>query len=691
MEFAAFAAWADECESADADLRITATVAEALRDADAELPIVARFLQGRIFPGHDGRNVSIGSTLLHETIARAAGEGVSAADIEDRLAETGEIGAVAAEFDFRDGGQTGLGAFGAGGVDPLTVREVSEAFESMAAAEGTGSESVRRDTLFGLFTRASPSEAKYLARLVKGTMRIGVGSGTVRDAISEAFLGVPVSAGADGGDGGADASDDARTADAAATADDGQTTLGATADTDDATADTDDATADTDDATADTDDATADASEPTDTGDTDTSDEEATGSEEREYTDEEATAAVARALQVTNDYGRVARITRESGIDGLREVGLEIGRPVQAMLAQAGGGQDAVDEWGRAVVDTKFDGARVQIHYDGSEVSIYSRRMENVTAALPEVVEHAETHLTAPAIVDGECVAVDEAGDPLPFQEILRRFRRKHDVDRMREEVAVQLRAFDCLHADGDDLLDTPLVERRERLDAVSTAGVADYETVTEPAALDRLERDALAAGHEGLMVKNPDSAYTPGSRGGDWLKRKPEVETLDLAVVGAEWGEGRRANLFGTYVLAARVPENAVEATGDDSGAPTDDDSAANADTQIPPLPDDPEHGEIAGEGGRFRPVGKVATGFTDEELAAVTERVESHVREETGTELRVDPRVVFEVGYEEIQRSPTYAAGYALRFPRFLGVREDVGPSDADSVARVRRLAEE
>jgi DNA ligase-1 len=152
-------------------------------------------------------------------------------------------------------------------------------------------------------------------------------------------------------------------------------------------------------------------------------------------------------------------------------------------------------------------------------------------------------------------------------------------------------------------------------------------------------------------MLKDPDSYYTPGKRGRNWLKRKPDVETLDLVVTGAEWGEGRRANHLGTFLLSARV----ADADGDD-----------------------------------FATIGKVATGITDEQLADLTDRLEPSIREREGTTVDIDPDVVFEVGYEEIQASPTYGSGYALRFPRFVAVREDKGPEDADSLARIERLAE-
>jgi DNA ligase-1 len=161
-------------------------------------------------------------------------------------------------------------------------------------------------------------------------------------------------------------------------------------------------------------------------------------------------------------------------------------------------------------------------------------------------------------------------------------------------------------------------------------------------------------------MLKNPDAAYTPGKRGQNWLKRKPDVETLDLVVTGAEWGEGRRANLLGTFLLSARVD-------GESAGR----DAVADSDA--------------------YATIGKVATGITDEELESLTERLEPHVEREDGQTVSIAPEVVFEVGYEEIQASPTYESGYALRFPRYVTVREDKSPADADGLARVERLADE
>jgi DNA ligase-1 len=551
MQFAEFVAAAAAVEAETADTAIRDRVADLFADADDDLAVVARFVQGRVFPAHDSRTLDVGPGLCHEALARAAGQNVSADDVEEKLADSGDIGAVAANLEL--GGQRGLGAFGeGGGADPLSVAAVADELLALAAAEGEGSRDEKVSRLFGLFTRCSAQEARYLARLVLGEMRIGVGAGTVRDAVAAAFD-VPV-------------------------------------------------------------------------------------------------AAVERALQVSNDYGTVAVTAREEGTAGLDAMELALGRPVRAMLAQAGTVTDALDAWEAAAVECKYDGARVQVHVaPGEDVRVFSRNMEDVTDALPEVVEFVAEAVDVPAILDGEVVAVDDDGDPLPFQAVLRRFRRKHDVARAREAVTVELHAFDCLHADGDDLLETPLVARHDRLaDLLDGDAVADLSVTDDPEAVAAIEEAALAAGHEGIMLKDPESTYSPGRRGRNWLKRKPDVETLDLVVTGAEWGEGRRATHLGTFLLAAR--------DGDD-----------------------------------FATIGKVATGITDEKLASLTERLEPHVREEDGREVDIDPAVVFEVGYEEIQRSPTYSSGYALRFPRFVAVREDKAPADADTIERVERLANE
>lgn len=560
MNFEAFAARASEIESTTADLAITSLVADLFREANDDsterspvsnrtesddLEILARFIQGRVFPAYNSTTLDIGPSLCYTALARAAGPNIDTNDIEDRLADVGEIGAVAANCDL--GGQQGLSAFGEG-ANSLTVSEVDRELHTLAAVEGAGSEDRKLDIFFGLFNRCSSEEARYLSRLVLSEMRIGVGEGVVRDAISEAFS--------------------------------------------------------------------------------------------------ISNECVERALQLSNDYGHVTTVARDEGKAGLSAISLEIGRPVQSMLAQAGTVGETIEEWGEVGIEWKYDGARVQIHADDESVRIFSRNMEEVTVALPEIVEYVKAHLDSPAIIDGEVVAIDGSGDPLPFQEVLRRFRRKHEIERARKETTLELVVFDCLHVDGEDLLDEPLIERYEKLSTILDTGVSELVYMSDPDEIAGIEAESLEAGHEGIMLKNLDSTYSPGKRGKNWRKRKPGVETLDLVVTGGEWGEGRRATFFGTFELSVRSGET-------------------------------------------FETIGKVATGITDQELVDLTELLEPHVLMERGQTVEFQPEVVFEVGYEEIQRSPTSGSSYALRFPRFLAVRDDVGPNDADSLERVKRLA--
>ena len=549
MEFAEFAARLEEVDAESADTEITMRVASLMEDAETDLSTVVRFLLGRVYPAHESMTLDIGPRLCYEALARAAGQNVTADDVERRVVEYGEIGDVAASFEL--GRQQGLAAFGTGS-DSLWVTGVEERLRTLADASGSGSQGTKVDTLFGLFNRVDETAARYLARLVLSEMRIGVGEGTVRDAVAAAFD-VPVE-------------------------------------------------------------------------------------------------TVERALQVSNDYGLVAETARDRGQSGLDEIRLEVGRPVQAMLAQTGTVTGALSDWEETAVEWKYDGARVQVHYDGTGVELYSRNMEDVTEALPEITAFVRDRLDAPAILDGEVVAVDEEGNPRPFQQVLRRFRRKHDIEAARKDVRLQLHAFDCLHADGVDLLDESLVERHERLTGILGDGdaVSRLQRSDDPDEIARIEETALETGHEGIMLKNPESAYTPGKRGKNWLKRKPDVETLDCVVTGAEWGEGRRANVLGTFEISVCV-ENGYET------------------------------------------IGKVATGITDEELEELTALLEPSVRSEDGAEVDIEPAVVFEVGYEEIQTSPTYSSGYALRFPRFLGIRQDKSPGDADSLERIERLRAE
>lgn len=365
------------------------------------------------------------------------------------------------------------------------------------------------------------------------------------------------------------------------------------------------------------------------------------------------TDIVERAYMITNDFGKVAVVARNEGEVGLRKLKIKLHVPVRMMLAQVAEGiEKAIEEMGEVAVEWKFDGSRVQVHWGNGKVTIFSRRLENVTNALPEIAEQIKKTVREDVILDGEVVAMKD-GKPMPFQHILRRFRRKHEVSKMIEKIPITAQFFDILYADGKELIDLPLEERRKVLESyvksINGIRIAKHTVTSNPEKIKEIYNEAIKAGHEGAMLKNPLSPYIPGKRGKNWLKLKAGVETLDLVVVGGEWGEGKRSHLISSYELAC-----------------------------------------IDQETGKLVKVGKVATGFTEEQLEEFTELFKPLVEYEEGKRMVFHPEIIFEVGYQEIQKSPKYEGGYALRFPRFVRLRDDKDVDEADSIERVAHLYE-
>jgi DNA ligase 1 len=353
---------------------------------------------------------------------------------------------------------------------------------------------------------------------------------------------------------------------------------------------------------------------------------------------------VERGYNLTNDIGFVAQHAKH---DTLSSLNVTINHPIKMMLAQLMDTiPSALQEMGNAAIEWKFDGARVQIHKEGEKVRIYSRRMENVTSSLPEISKATIKQVKAKsAILDGEAVATGDDGRPRPFQDILKRFRRKYDVEKLAAQIPLHLHLFDLIYLDGNSLIDLPLSERRQFLASIADPEIVASQVLTDnPEEAERIYNDALAAGHEGIMIKNPASVYAPGKRGKNWLKIKPVMETLDLVVIGATWGEGRRANFLGSYRLACADPDS-----------------------------------------GKLLDIGWVATGLTDEVLSELTETFKDLILVQKGMEVELKPAVIFEVAYEEIQKSTNYSSGFALRFPRLVAVRDDKSIEDADTLERV------
>ncbi len=359
---------------------------------------------------------------------------------------------------------------------------------------------------------------------------------------------------------------------------------------------------------------------------------------------------VRHAIMVAGSPGEVARAALEEGEPGLDRFGVRLFRPLQPMLAQPCDDVAAgMERLGEAALEHKLDGARIQVHKDGADVAVYSRSLRDVTASVPEVVELARALPAQRLILDGEAIALRADGRPHPFQVTMRRFGRKLDIEAMRVELPLDAYFFDALHLDGDDLLATPAAERIARMAAVvpATRLVARRVTNrTEEAAAFLAE--ALDRGHEGIMAKDLASPYEAGSRGSAWLKIK-RAHTLDLVILAAEWGHGRRQGRLSNLHLGARDAES-----------------------------------------GAWIMLGKTFKGLTDEMLSWQTKRLLELETSHDGHTVHVEPAVVVEIAFSDVQESPRYPGGFALRLARVKGYRPDKTPADADTFGRVRAIWE-
>jgi len=363
---------------------------------------------------------------------------------------------------------------------------------------------------------------------------------------------------------------------------------------------------------------------------------------------------IKRAHMLIGDLGEVAYIAIVEGIDKLKSVKMKLFHPILPMLAQqAENVYEAIREHGgKTAFEFKLDGARVQIHVSYGNVRIFSRRLTDVTESLPDLVTIiSDKFKDREVILEGEVIAVDKNGKPLPFQHLMRRFRRVKDIQKVMKEIPAKLYLFDILYLDGKLLIDEPYVKRWEILKQVCNGlNLVDRLITSDGREAEKFFKQSRELGHEGLMAKKLDSKYTPGSRGKLWLKIKETMETLDLVIVAAEWGHGRRKNWLSDYYLAARDEKT-----------------------------------------GEFKIIGKTFKGLTDEEMREMTAKLLSLKIRERGRIVYVRPEVVVEVQYDEIQKSPKYESGLALRFARISKIRTDKGPSEADTIQKVMKLYNE
>ncbi len=362
---------------------------------------------------------------------------------------------------------------------------------------------------------------------------------------------------------------------------------------------------------------------------------------------------VQKASMLTGDIAEVAAIAKSQGQEGVSKLQLQVFKPIKPMLAQSAENvYEALREHeGETAFEHKLDGARVQIHKSKDVVRIYSRRLTEVTNSFPEIVDFVRRDIKAnEAILEGEIVAVGKDGNPLPFQNLMKRFRRIHGVESMIARIPVELYLFDIVYLNGQSLIEKRYIERRKKLRQISRDLHQTKQVITNnPIEAEGFFREAIEKGHEGLVAKKPDSPYTPGIRGKRWFKIKESLEPLDLVIVAAEYGHGRRHDWLSDYYLAAREPKT-----------------------------------------GEFLVVGKTFKGLRDEEIIEITGKLKELTVKEEHRRVIVTPEIVVEVSYNEIQESPKYKCGMALRFARITKIRNDKSPEEADNIQRIREIYE-
>lgn len=372
---------------------------------------------------------------------------------------------------------------------------------------------------------------------------------------------------------------------------------------------------------------------------------------------------VENAWFLNPDFGGIARIAKEKGEKGLENIKIEIGRPMMVQLAEkAPSLEDAINSFDKVALEYKYDGARMLVHKKDDKIMIFTRRLENITKAFPDVVEICKKGLKAKeCIADGEGLAIDKkTGKPLPFQMLSQRIKRKYDVEETAKGIPIELNLFDIVYLEGKTLFDLTLEERRKILEKTvkeipGKLQLAKQLVTKDLKEAEKFYNEALKAGQEGLIVKDLDAKYQPGKRvAGGWLKVKPVLESLDLVITGGLWGTGKRAGWLGSYILACREPDT-----------------------------------------GKFLECGMMGTGVkekstteSDVTFKDLTKILKPYIEFEKGSEVKIKPKIVIEVAYEEIQKSPTYSSGYALRFPRLLRLRIDKGPEEADDLDRLERI---
>lgn len=363
------------------------------------------------------------------------------------------------------------------------------------------------------------------------------------------------------------------------------------------------------------------------------------------------------AWNIRSDFSEVAKIAKKEGVKGLKDVKIKFGQPIQLMLGvKAEGMEEVFEKHGRVAIEYKYDGMRAEIMKEGDKIWIFTRRLEDVTKQFPDLVKLCKKALKPKeCIVEGEVLAIDpETGYPRPFQKLSQRIQRKYKIKEMAEKIPIQINVFDITYKNGKKLFKKKFKERRKILeDSIEESEkfkLAKQIVTGKIKKAEKFYHKALDANQEGVFFKVLDSRYKFGRHVDGWYKIKPIMESLDLVITSATWGEGKRSEWLSSYELSCRDPDT-----------------------------------------GKLLSCGRMATGLTEEQFQQMTDKLKPLIiGKGGGKKVKIKPKIVVEVAYQEIQKSPNYNSGYALRFPRLVRVRTDKSPEECDTKERVEKLYE-
>ncbi len=568
-------------EATSKRLEKTHHLSEFLKKTGAsDIEEVMLLLAGRVFPAWDERKIGVASRMMIKALAKATGDSPDA--VEKSWKKTGDLGDTAELLISKKKQRTLFSS-------ELTVLKVFNNIQKLAEMTGEGTVEKKVQLIAELLTSAKPIEAKYITRTVLEELRVGLGDGTIRDAIVWAFFSKEIGLKYDEKENDLVLPENSR-------------------------------------------------------------------EEFNRYLN-----LVQSANDVANDFAAVAKTIREKGEKGLEKTGLTAGRPVKVMLAQkVKDVKEGFETVGKpAALEFKYDGVRMQIHRKGDKIVVYTRRLEEVTKQFPEVINYVRSNVKSKDfILDSEAVGFDpKTGKYLPFQKISQRVKRKYDIEKMAKDFPVEVNIFDIIQYEGESMINKPFNERRKIIEKIVNPEkrkiqCAEQITTSDEKKAEAFYKKSLDAGNEGIMMKNLEAPYKPGSRVGHMIKLKPVMKELDLVIVGAEWGTGKRSEWLSSFVLACRDEET-----------------------------------------GEFLEIGKVGTGIKEKKEEGVsfeelTEMIKPLVTSEKGKEVRIKPEIVIEVTYEEIQKSLSYSSGYALRFPRLSRLRDDRAPEECSSLEMVKEF---